>query len=196
MTTKIYHGDINVDEVANALASLFHRGPLVTNLTSNGKKAFVQIATHQNHQSGGATSLGIALNQVGDRLEVKVGDQSLLGVLGSLGMSAFIALRNPLNLLSRIDDIAQDIQNLELDDQVWKVIDELATNANSSHQLSERLSRLSCEYCDTANPVGEGRCIACGAPLGKAQPSTCNNCGYVVYKSDKLCPNCGTTLKD
>lgn len=194
MTTKIYHGNLDVEEVARAVANFFHRGPLVTRLSTNGKKATVQIATHSQRQSGGATSLGISLNQVGDRLEVKVGEQSMLGVLGSLGKSAFLALRNPMSLLGRIDDIAQDIQHLELDEQVWRVIDQLASDAGASHDLTERLHRLSCEYCKTANPVGEGRCVACGAPLGDVQPATCANCGYAVYKQDKQCPNCATPL--
>ena len=41
----------------------------------------------------------------------------------------------------------------------------------------------------------EGRCIACGAPLGEVQPSTCANCGFVVQKEEKICPNCKTRLK-
>lgn len=194
MKTKIYHGRLHTEDVAKALASFFNRGPLTTNYTSNGTKAFVQIATQQQRRSGGATSLGVSLNQVGDRLEVQVGTQSLLGVAASLGKSAWLALRNPLNLLGRIDDIAQDIEHLELDDQVWHVIDQLASNADASHDLTDRLKRLTCDYCEVANPVGEGRCIACGAPLGDAQPSTCANCGYAVYANDRVCPNCGVQL--
>jgi hypothetical protein len=190
MTTKIYHGNLDVTDVAQAIANFFHRGPLMTKVSTNGNKAMVQISTHNQRLSGGATSLGIGLSQVGDRLEVRVGDQSMLGVLGSLGKSAFLAIRNPLNLLGRIDDIAQDIEHFELDDQVWKVIDQLAQDAGASHNLTERLARLACEYCKTANPVGEGRCIACGAPLGGVQPHTCGNCGYAVNRKDRNCPNC------
>jgi RNA polymerase subunit RPABC4/transcription elongation factor Spt4 len=53
---------------------------------------------------------------------------------------------------------------------------------------------VACEYCGTANPVGEGACIACGAPLGKLQPNTCSNCGFVIQPGELTCPNCGSIL--
>jgi len=170
MKTKIFHGDLQLDDLASALANIFNRGNLRTSLSQNENKAFVQIFTQPYPNSGGTTSLGISLNQIDDRIEVQVGEQSLFGVAASLGKSVFLALRDPLNLLGRLDDIAQDIEHLELDDQVWEVLDQLAANADASHHLTDRLTRLTCEYCRVANLVGEGRCIACGAPLGDAQP--------------------------
>jgi hypothetical protein len=102
--------------------------------------------------------------------------------------------RNPLNLLGRLDDIAQDIENLNLDDKVWAVIEEVAFTMGASHQLSEKLRRIGCEYCNTANPVGEPRCIACGAPLGGSQPRLCKYCGFVAGYTDVTCTNCGSEL--
>lgn len=139
MKTKIYHGNLDRQDVAETLASIFNRGTLTTQVTNNSKRSFVQIRTQQMPLSGGNTSLNIALKQIDDRLEVQVGQQSLLSVAASLGKSAWLVLRNPLNLLGRIDDIAQDIEHLELDDQVWQVIDQIASNANASHDLSDRL---------------------------------------------------------
>ncbi len=112
----------------------------------------------------------------------------------SLGVSAFTAFRNPFALLSRLDDIAQDIEYFQLSDEVWKVIEDTARTLASTHQLSERLIRIECEYCGTANPVGEAHCIACGAPLGSAQPTTCGKCGYVLAHGEKNCPNCGAVI--
>lgn len=185
---------MKLEELASALANIFNRGNLRTSLSQNSNKAFVQISTYPHPVSGGSTSLGISLNQIDDRIEVQVGEQSLFGVAASLGKSAFLALRNPLNLLGRLDDIAQDIEHLELDDQVWEVLDQLAANADASHHLTDRLTRLTCDYCRVANLVGEGRCMACGAPLGDAHPFACSNCGYVVIESDQTCPNCDTPV--
>jgi RNA polymerase subunit RPABC4/transcription elongation factor Spt4 len=56
------------------------------------------------------------------------------------------------------------------------------------------LRRMVCVYCDSANPVGESNCLACGAPLGQAQPRTCKNCGFIVRASEAQCPNCGQKL--
>ena len=194
MKTKIYHGEIQLDEVAQALANFFNRGALDANLRRVGDQAFLQIATRDGRMAGGSTSLGVTLRQVNDRLEVQVGKQSVLGIAASLGATALLALRNPLNLLGRLDDMAQDIENLELDDQVWEVVERLANDAKASHELSVRLKRMTCEYCAVANPVGEGRCFACGAPLGATHPYGCPNCGYAVVPKELNCPNCDYNL--
>ncbi|MQC26114.1 MAG: hypothetical protein DWG76_01510 [Chloroflexi bacterium] len=194
MKKKIYHGPLNLDEVAQALAGFFNRGALSAQLSRANNQAFVQIVTRNIGHSGGRTSLGVALRQVEDRLEVEVGKQAVLGIAASLGATALLALRNPLNLLGRLDDVAQDFENLELDDQVWELVDRLAADAGASHEFTERLKRLTCDYCRVANPVGEGRCLACGAPLGDVQPFTCSNCGNVVLGNEKQCPNCGYKL--
>jgi hypothetical protein len=123
-----------------------------------------------------------------------LGQQAWLGVAASLGMSALAALRNPFSLLGRLDDIAQDIENLQLGEKIWQVIDQSARSAGASTELSDRLKRLTCEHCGTANPVGDPSCMACGAPLGKAQPRTCRNCGYVARPDDKKCENCKQDL--
>lgn len=99
-------------------------------------------------------------------------------------------LNNPFNLLNRLDDIAQDIEGLQLVDEVWRVLEETARSLGATQQLSDRLRRVVCDYCGTANTVGEGRCIACGAPLGSVQPRTCKKCGFVVVPNEAICPNC------
>jgi len=121
---------------------------------------------------------------------VQVGKQAWFSIAASLGLSAISVLRNPLNLFGRIDDIAQDIENLQLRDEIWGVIDSTAKNLGAGFELSERLRRYVCNYCETPNPLGESNCIACGAPLGSIQPMTCKNCGYVITQSELYCPNC------
>jgi predicted amidophosphoribosyltransferase len=74
------------------------------------------------------------------------------------------------------------------------VMDSTAKTHKAGFEMSEKLRRLDCKYCDTANPVGEPRCIACGAPLGSSQPGTCTKCGQVVAKNARFCPNCGQSL--
>jgi hypothetical protein len=194
MKTKIYHGDLNAEEMAITLANFFNRGGLAAQSSVNGDAAFVQIASRENRGSGGRTSIGVSLHENDDRLEASVGDQSVMGLAGSLGASAFLFWLNPLNLLGRLDDIAADVENLTLEDQVWKLLDRMAANGGASTQFSRRLQRMVCSYCNTANKVGEGRCVACGAPLGDVQPTTCPKCGYVILSDEKHCPNCGTKL--
>lgn len=195
MKTKIYHGELDAEEMAITLANFFNRGGLSAQSSVNGDTAFVQITSRHSRPSGGHTSLGVALARRGERIEASVGDQSVLGLAGSLGTSAFLAWLNPLNLLGRLDDIAADIENLTLEDRVWKLLDRMAANGGASTQLARRLQRMVCSYCNTANKVGEGRCVACGAPLGDVQPSGCPKCGFVVLAGEKICPNCGQKLK-
>ena len=118
-----------------------------------------------------------------------------LGVAASIGQTAFSALRNPFSLLSRLDDLAQDIESIQLSDKAWKVIDQAIVAFGASYALSERLARVACEYCGTANPVGSANCIACGAPMGEAHPTTCRNCGFVVSAEETICPNCNQKLQ-
>jgi len=154
----------------------------------------VQIQTRESRTSGGETALGITFQSIEDGVSVQVGQQSWFGSAASLGYSALTAIKNPFSLLTRIDDIAQDLEYIQLIDEVWKVLSANAKSLGSGYELSERLRRIVCEYCRTANPVGASNCIACGAPMGDVQPVTCKNCGFVVLNTEQICPNCRSRL--
>ncbi len=194
MDQRIFHGNLTEEEVGDALVAYFTRGNLVAQQFKSGEKVIVQVATHRMPTSGGQTALTVSLQPVEDGLAVQVGEQSWLGVAASLGTTLFSTWRNPLNILNRLDDLAQDIENLQLSDQIWRVVENVAHMKGASFELSERLRRLVCDYCLTANPVGEPSCTACGAPLGPVQPMTCQNCGFVVNTDESLCPNCKQPL--
>lgn len=191
MEQRIYHGKITPQDFAQSLIAHFNRGNLRVQQIGGGPKVAVQIATSNMSTSGGTTALSVTLQSVEDGVTVQLGNQAWMGVAANLGITALFALRNPFSLIGRLDDVAQDIENLQLADEVWKVIEATARAAGSSQELSERLRRVTCEYCGTANPVGESNCIACGAPLGNVQPRTCTRCGFVVTLTEKVCPNCG-----
>ena len=116
--------------------------------------------------SGGQTALTVSIESIEDGIMIEVGQQAWLGVAASLGHTAIAALRNPFSLLGRLDDLAQDIESMQLSERTWKVIDRTVTALKASHALSEKLTRICCEYCNAANPLGEANCLACGAPLG------------------------------
>jgi DNA-directed RNA polymerase subunit RPC12/RpoP len=194
MEPRIYHGDLTPSEIAAALIAQFNHGNLRAQQLGSQNQIIVQIATREGFSSGGQTALSVSIQKVADGVAVHVGKQDWLGVAASLGRTAFSAFRNPLSLLGRLDDLAQDIENIQLMDEVIATIDGVARGASASFELSERLKRVVCEYCGTANPIGEPSCIACGAPLGSAQPATCLHCGFVVKKMEAFCPNCGQKL--
>jgi hypothetical protein len=188
--TRIFHGELNPSDIARDIIAQFNRGNFHVQQIGRDPKIAVQIATREFAQSGGQTALTVTLHKVEDGVSVQVGKQAWMGVAASLGMTALSALRNPLTLLGRIDDLAQDIESLQLDEDIWEVIEYSARQHGVGKVLSERLQRYVCPYCTTANKTGESRCIACGAPLGDIQPQTCLNCGFVVRNLERECPNC------
>lgn len=194
MEQKVYHGNIKASDLARELMAHFNRGNIQVQQVGRGSQIAVQIASRTMASSGGNTSLAVTIQEIPDGIAVKLGKQAWLGVAASLGFTALSALRNPINLISRLDDIAQDIEYLQLQDEIWEVIENTTRALGAGHELSEKLRRLTCAYCGTANPVGESNCIACGAPLGNMQPKTCLNCGFVVKNSSQICPNCGKPI--
>ncbi|CAG1016624.1 hypothetical protein ANAEL_05726 [Anaerolineales bacterium] len=194
MERKIFHGKIKPVDIAQALIGEFNQGNLRAQTLGQSDKMVVQIGTTPASISGGKTAITVTIQKWEDGVMVELGQQAWLGVAASLGTSALAALRNPFSLLGRLDDIAQDIESLQIGERIWQVIAQTAKAAGVSTELSERLKRVTCEYCGTANPIGEPSCMACGAPLGKAQPNTCPHCGFVTQPGDKKCRNCNQTL--
>jgi hypothetical protein len=191
MEQRIFHGKLTPADLAQTLMAHFNRGNLRVQQIGSGEKVAVQIATSQSAISGGQTALSITLQKVEDGVAVQIGKQAWMSVAASLGLSAISALINPWSLLNRLDDIAQDVESLNLTEEVWATIETTARSLGSGYELSNRLRRSVCSFCGVANPVGEPSCIACGGPLGEDQPMTCLHCGYVFREKIKVCPNCG-----
>lgn len=191
MPQRIYHGNIKNTDLAAALVGSFSRGNFMVQQFGSGDRLVIQVSSSPYARSGGKTALGVLLQNVEDGVAVDLSKQAWLGIAASLGVSTIAALHNPMNLINRLDDIAQDIEYLQLVENVWETIDKTARSLGSGFELSERLNRYVCDYCNTPNPPGESNCIACGAPLGDIQPDTCKYCGYVIVKSEKFCNNCG-----
>ena len=194
MERRIFHGILSPTDVAQALLAEFNRGNLRAQVVGQSEKLAVQIGTRPGSVSGGQTAITVTVQKAPDGIMVELGQQAWLGVAASLGQTAFSLFRNPFNLIGRLDDLAQDIESLQLSENVWEVIARTAASAGASHQLTDRMSRLTCEFCGTANPLGEPACIACGAPLGEAHPKACENCGFVVLRQESVCPNCGKKI--
>jgi len=194
MDSKFYHGQLSPVDIAQSLVAEFNRGNLRAQILGQSDDMAVQIATRPGASSGGQTALTITIRKTADGVFIQSGSQQWLGTAASLGKTTIAALVNPWNLLHRLDDIAQDVENLQLMEQVWAVIDRTTRALGAGMEISERFRRLTCEYCGTANPVGEASCLACGAPLGRSQPAACPNCGFVVSAGETRCPNCGQAL--
>jgi hypothetical protein len=161
-----------------------------------GGNLVVQIGTTQRRRSGGSTAITVHLSKVEDGVHVKLGEQQWIGLAASLGQTALMTLLRPTSILGRLDDVAQDISSLTLADRIMDTLKDTAATLGASYEISQRLRRLTCPYCATANPVGDANCIACGGPLGFQQPVACDNCGFVSEAGTELCPNCGEALPE
>ena len=191
MDRRFFHGKFTPVNVAQALLAEFNRTNLQAQTMGTKERMVVQIATRPGAMSGGETAVTVTSEQAPDGVMIQLGQQAWMGTAASLGWTALTALKNPLSLLGRLDDLAQDFENLQLVENIWKAIGRAAEAADASHELSERFKRVTCAHCGVANPLGEPACVACGAPLGKAQPKTCRNCGFLILHDETLCPNCG-----
>jgi len=195
LNQRTFHGPITPEDLANALVAELDQGNLNAQMIGRSGNLVLQVASPPIPASGGRTAISVHLPKVEDGVLVRLGQQQWLGVAASLGTTALAAARNPFSLLGRLDDIAQDIASLQLTARIWQTAERVAESLGASFEISERLRRLTCDHCDTANPVGEPACIACGAPLGPDQPIACSNCGNVVRQSESVCPQCGHHLR-
>lgn len=194
MERKIFHGNIKPADIAQALLGEFNRGNFRAQIIGQSDRLVVQVGTPPNAASGGQTAMTVTIQTLEEGIMVELGQQAWLGVAASLGASAIAAIKNPFSLLGQLDDIAQDIESLQLRERVWQTLSQAARTAGASAELSENLRRTTCEYCHVANPVGEPSCLACGAPLGRVQPLACRHCGFVVKAGQTTCPNCRKAL--
>ncbi len=191
MQTQYFHGDIDPKQLAGTLLVNFNRGNLRAQQFGDDQKIAVQITSRSQPTSGGQTALTVSIIKIEDGVAIQIGKQAWLGIAASLGTTALSAWRNPWSLLSRLDDVAQDLEYLQLTERVWEVIQSEMRSSKATFELSDRLRRLVCSYCQVANAVGDPYCIACGAPLGPSQPRTCKNCGFVIKTGETQCSNCG-----
>lgn len=190
MNEKIFYGEIEPEDLANALLAEFNRPPWQAQRYGKGRKIAVQIANRPDIERGGATALTIHLQKVANGILVRMGQQTWANLAASMGITVLAALRNPWSLLSRLDDLAQDFESIQLRDRAWEVITSTCQMAGTSHILQQTLDRQVCEYCQTPNALDAPHCVACGAPLKMQTAITCPYCGFPVPENEAICSNC------
>jgi len=126
MDRRVFHGKLSPADIAQALLGEFNQGNLRAQTMGQDAKMVVQIGTSSGAVSGGQTALTVTIQKMEDGVMIEMGQQAWTGVAASLGASALAAFRNPFSLFGRLDDIAQDIENLQLADRIWQVIEQAA----------------------------------------------------------------------
>jgi hypothetical protein len=194
MDQRTYHGDIVPDELADALVAQFDQGNLRAQKVGRGERLMVQIATREWRGSGGQAALTVTISKIEDGVTVALGQHDWFGAAASIAQTGLMLFLNPLSLLGRLDDLAQDVSSFSLPTQVWNTVEKFCQGVGATKEISERLRAIACPYCGVAAKVGQAQCSACGAPLGDLQPRTCSQCGNVMRSNAKFCDICGNRL--
>lgn len=190
MITKTYYGKFQVNHFLNFLAATFRDQNLDVNVSNHGKRNVVRFVSSRGAKSGGQFALNLILTEFEGGVRIDIGTPEGLGVAASLGKTALFTLLNPYNLLVRLDDVAQDIENITLDQSLLKEIERYMRTNHLTLKLSSSLSKTVCEYCHSINDYGKSNCVSCGAPMGDTLLKTCPRCGFAMKNKLSRCPQC------
>jgi DNA-directed RNA polymerase subunit RPC12/RpoP len=192
MEQRTYRGEIDPKGLADALVTRFDHGDLrAQQVAGRQGHRMVQIVTRERGWGAARSALSIGIAPVEEGVRVTVGEQRWLDAAANLALTGLGALVNPRSLLWRIDDIARDVGKLTLDDQVWEAVEHYCDSVGAKLGLAERQLVVACPYCGVGNPVGKGKCSACGGSLVDVQPVACPKCGFVLPKGARFCSRCG-----
>ena len=196
MEQRTYRGDIDVEGLADALVARFNDDDLrAQRVSGQDGHLMVQIATRERGWGAARAALSIGIAPVEEGVRVTVGEQQWLEAVASLALTGLGALISPRSLLWRIDDIARDVGKLTLDDQVWNTVEHYCDSVGAKLGLAEKQLVVACPYCGVGNPIGRGKCSACGGGLAEVQPVACPECGFVLPKGSQFCSRCGQALQ-
>jgi len=195
MEQRTYRGEIDPRGLADALVAHFDHGDLMAQkVVGQEGHLMVQIATREWGWGAARSALSVGIAPVEEGVRVTLGQQRWLDAAASLTITGLGALINPLSLLGRIDDIARDVGKLTLPDQVWQAVEHYCDSVGARLGLAEKQLVVTCPYCGVGNPVGVGRCSACGGSLAEVQPVACPQCGFIVPPDARFCSRCGAKL--
>src|SRR5581483_12457618 len=80
---RIFHGDLNPADIAQALLAEFNRGNLRAQILGQSDHLAVQIGTRPDATSGGQTALTVTLQKVPDGVMAQLGQQEWMGTAAS-----------------------------------------------------------------------------------------------------------------
>ena len=153
MAKKIFHGNFTPDDLAALLICISTVAILKCKRLAQEMRSRCKFGQKGRLNPAGKLRSALSFQAFDDGVIISSGEQQWMGIAASLGYSALAALRNPLSLLGRIDDIAQDIEYLNLEEEIWNVLTSNVKIKGSQYNFLIALRRIVCDYCDTANPV-------------------------------------------
>ncbi len=194
MAERKFRGNITPGDLAEALVTQFNRGDYRAHKVGRGTQAVVQISTNRRIRGEPDTAITVTIAPTEEGVKVDMGEPQWLEVAADLVQTGLGALINPWSLVHRVDDVARNVQDLNLPQQIWTAVEQYVKTVGTRPALPPEPTMVTCPYCRTGNQIGEGRCVACGAPLGDVQPVRCPSCGRLLAAGTAQCPQCGERL--
>jgi len=196
MQRRTYRGPITARGLANALVTRFNTGHLLAQASGSDDHMIVQIVAREMDWGGQTrAALTVGIIQHEDAVEVSVGEQQWLGPAADLVQAGLRGWFRPFSLLAEIANIADDVQTLSLPTEVWQAVDHYVESIGAQLGLAEEDRLVACPFCGVGNPVGAGKCSACGGSLASVQPLPCPNCGALSPHTALFCARCGAQLR-
>lgn len=191
MEQRTYHGKITPEELAQALTARFSGDDL--SATVAGEEGRLLVSISSSGWQGGRTALQVGLSAVvSGGVLVTVGEHDVLGVASDLLQTGLAAMVNPLTVIGEMNDVARNVERLQLPKLVWETVDHYASSVGAG--LTPDPVVVTCPYCGVDSPIGVTKCSSCGASLASAQPLTCAKCGKILPATLKYCTRCGAPL--
>jgi ribosomal protein L40E len=197
MEQRVYHGTIDLHELAQALLDEWDRDETVAQALEAEGGVIVQIGQRSGGWFGGdeprqALTLGIEPLEDGVRVTMgqqqwyKQGGQIFVG--GLIGFFPFF-FAWPLGGLFRGEDPPLD---RGLPAQIWQTVERYTQQHGAATGPTRRLATVTCPACGVANPKDATTCSACGEALSAAD---CPRCGAANPPGANFCLRCGAQLR-
>ena len=171
MEQRAYHGKIDSEALARALVIQYNqRETRAQWMRGERGRAVVQIMGRHQDRSAPSSALTLHITPSRSGVVVSMAEQKWFGVAADLARSGLLTLMNPWNLVREIDDIARNVRQLQLRQEVWGAIETYCRGIGAGTGVGPAIQNLICPYCSTPNDLGALNCSACRAPLAEAQP--------------------------
>jgi hypothetical protein len=196
MQRRTYRGPITARGLAEALVQRFNEGHLMARATGPDDHIVVQIVAREiDRRKHDRAALTMSIIQYEDAVEVSLGEHQWLGSATDLLEAGLKGWFRPVSLLGEMAEIADDIETLQLPDQVWEAVEHYVESVGAKLGLAAEERMVACPFCGVGNPVGAGKCSACGGSLVDVQPKGCPQCGKLMPHTAQFCSRCGAALQ-
>jgi hypothetical protein len=188
---RMFHGSITAAALADQLAARFGDRQHRTLVEHGPGTALIQIGS----KHGTPATVHIA-DTTGGVLVTLSRDRNWLDRTADAGeIIERAAAGNPISLLAMIPDALGELRQENVTPQIWDAVNEICALSRAlAGEEDAPGNPVICEYCQTPNPPGSGRCHACGGALQVDLPRVCPKCGRNHTSDALFCQACGTRL--